>query len=95
MKFEKNDDFNEIMEQSEIIVALAEYAHDTWSGWMEYMFGLGEELENGDILIKKKFADRWKRQVGTEFMDLPEDERESDYNEAYRMLEIMKECEEK
>ena len=71
--------------------ALAEYAHTAWSGWMQYMFskcepiaGLGEAL-----IIPEEFVQRWKRQMKTAYTDLPENEKESDREEAQEILVIL------
>ena len=71
-----------------IIEKLAEYAHDAWSGWMDYMFKKSEH-NDGSVIIPKELAERWARQAGTAYKDLPENEKESDREEARRMISIM------
>lgn len=73
---------NEVREQ------LSEYAHNTWSGWMEYMFSKCE-LVNGGILIPSSFYDRWSRQKNTKYSDLSEEEKKSDRDEADKIIEIL------
>lgn len=75
--------------------ALAEYAHDAWSGWMKYMFSKGH-LEpripgaSENVYIMPAWAvERWTRQANTPYADLPESEKESDRLEADRMIEII------
>jgi hypothetical protein len=68
---------------------LAEYAHEAWSGWMEYMFGKSIRLPDGGVLIPAPSAERWTRQMKTPYAALPESEKESDRAEADRMLAIM------
>ena len=58
---------------------LAEYAHVAWSGWMRYM------LDNWD----DEHLDRWRRQMDTDYHDLPEGEKESDRREADKILHIL------
>lgn len=81
--------------------ALAEYAHEAWSGWMKYLFGKGERRgqfsadptkysEIEVVWIMPAWAvERWTRQMNTSYADLPESEKESDRQEADRMLAIV------
>jgi hypothetical protein len=82
--------------------ALAEYAHDAWAGWMKYLFSKGRfdtvELEPGlaeQIWVMPSWAiTRWARQMETPYADLPESEKESDRQEADRMLALVKAAQE-
>ena len=62
---------------------VAAYAHATWSGWMRYQ----EQKAPGfwDSL-PIELARRWRRQMNTPYQMLPESERESDREEADRIL---------
>ena len=78
---------------------LAEYAHNQWSGWMEYLFSkcytvyLKPTLQEPDgeahLVIPKWAVDRWKRQMQTPYNDLSEEEKESDRKEADGMIAIL------
>ena len=67
---------------------LAEYAHKAWSGWMKYLFSKSCKQQNGDIVIPKWAAERWIRQSNTKYSELQEDEKNSDRDEADKMIEI-------
>lgn len=67
---------------------LAEYAHDAWSGWVEYRSKKSVLNEDGSMTIPKWAVDRWARQASTEYEDLPQDEKLSDRDEADKMLAI-------
>lgn len=70
--------------------ALAEYAHEAWSGWMEYMFSKGEYgWADGEWVMPKWAVERWQRQMSTPYAELPEEEKESDRAEADKMLAIV------
>lgn len=74
--------------------ALAAYAHEAWSGWMEYLFskctpGTHDGFEDGSLVIPPWAVERWRRQASTQYSDLPEAEKQSDREEARRMLAIM------
>ena len=71
----------------ELIEALAKYAQDAWSGWMEYLFANCLE-DNGDMIIPERLVKRWMRQVKSEYSELPENEKESDRKEARQIIEI-------
>ncbi len=74
---------------------LAEYAHDAWAGWMQYLFSKGEfrQIDGhvGTVWIMPAWAvDRWQRQMNTSYAELSEDEKRDDRVEAGRMLSIVK-----
>lgn len=68
---------------------LAEYAHEAWSGWMKYMFSKGELNEDGTYTMPAWAVERWQRQMNAPYADLPETEKESDREEADKMLAIV------
>jgi len=73
---------------------LADYAHDAWSGWMEYMFRQSRLNIDGTVTIPQKLVERWERQSKTPYKDLPENEQNSDRHEADRMLSIIEKTKE-
>ena len=79
-----------IDDNSNEVERLAEYAHEAWSGWMKYLFEKGrfEEIEGMQLIwIMPPWAvERWKRQMETDYADLPEGEKESDRKEAREIL---------
>lgn len=79
---------------------LAALAHEQWSGWMRYMFGdcdsgacravAGADGEAPKPKIDHtEYRQRWMRQMATAYDDLPEDEKESDREEADRVLAVL------
>ena len=72
-----------------IYESLSAYAHDAWSGWMKYMFEKSVLNSDGTLTIPKWAVERWSRQMNTLYSDLPEEEKESDRDEADRMLSII------
>ena len=68
---------------------LAEYAHGAWSGWMAYLFEKSSFNSDGTVTIPVWAVERWKRQSETAYVNLPENEKESDRKEADLMLEII------
>lgn len=72
---------------------LAALAHEQWSGWMRYMFNVCPDREGGHKEIPASLVIRWQRQVDTAYADLPEEEKESDRQEADRVLALLTEAE--
>ena len=66
-----------LLEKMELL--MAQYAHDAWSRWMRHLFTKGRLNKNGSFTIKKDGVDRWQRQMNTNFYDLPDTEKESDF----------------
>lgn len=71
---------------------LAEAAHDSWCGWMKYLFCKTLEVGDGCEEIQRIEVDRWKRQMDTPYADLSEREKESDRAEADKVLAILREA---
>jgi len=68
---------------------LADYAHQAWSGWMEYLFEKSILNQDGTVTIPAWAVKRWKRQAGTLYAELPDNEKKSDKKEADCMLQIV------
>ena len=68
---------------------LADYAHRAWSGWMHYLFTRSITYDDGSVKIPATLAKRWKRQMTTHYIDLPENEKESDRKEADEIIAIV------
>lgn len=63
---------------------LAEFVHQQWSEWMKYMFskcGTNNTIPDG-------YVERWKRQMNTEYINLSEEEKESDRDIAIKIMEM-------
>jgi len=73
---------------NEMREALAEYAHDSWSGWMEYLAEKTTFNADGTATIPAWAVTRWNRQMHTPYADLPEPEKESDRVEADKIIAI-------
>lgn len=77
------------MREDELREALAAYAHNAWSGWMIYLFSKCTEHPGGFYTIPVWAVKRWKRQMDTNYCDLPEEEKQSDREEADRILSLV------
>jgi len=67
---------------------LAEYAHHAWTGWMLYLFSKCVKNPDYTMTIPAWAVEQWHRQATTGYPDLPEHEKDSDREEADRILRI-------
>lgn len=74
---------------------LAEYAHERWSGWMEYLFDKSPINPVGAATIPIERVERWWRLMRTDYANLREEEKESDRDEADRMIAIFEKWQQK
>lgn len=66
--------------------SLADYAHDTWCGWLTYLFEKSTLNEDGSVTIPQKLVERWERQRTTKYALLSSAEQESDRDEAETII---------
>lgn len=78
------------MNNNDIIERLADYEHDRWSRWQKHVFSKCIINKDGSLTIPKEFVDRWTRQINTDYMNLSEEEKNSDRKEAIRILNCIK-----
>lgn len=69
---------------------LAGYAHDAWTGWMNYLFTKGTMNQDGSFTIHPDSVERWLRQAATEYSKLSHAEKESDRAEADKMIALLR-----
>lgn len=70
---------------------LASLMHDVWSHWMKYQFTQCVPDDHpGDLCIPKKKVERWKRQMETPYDELTEEEKNSDRDQADKVLELLR-----
>jgi hypothetical protein len=72
----------------ELVAALA---HEQWSGWMLYMIGKSQKKSDGSVVIPSALVERWMRQMTTAYNNLPENEKDSDRDEADRFIKLFSE----
>lgn len=74
---------------------LSELCHDQWSRWMEYLFSkcfaeVGQfDRKTGNLVVPKWAVERWQRQMKTSYVELSEEEKESDRKEADRFIALL------
>jgi len=77
----------EIMKLIEI---LADIEHIQWSRWQKYLHSKCIKDQDGNLVIPEELVTRWERQMNTLYSRLTEDEKESDREEAKRVLDELK-----
>lgn len=71
------------------IEQLASVQHDIWSHWMQYMFSECKQNEDGSYVIPAGKAQHWQRQMNTKYNDLSESEKESDREQAQKVMAVL------
>ncbi|MEH1030516.1 hypothetical protein [Micromonospora profundi] len=79
----------EILGSAPVIEALAALEHERWAHWQRYLHGQGELGEDGSITIPAALVGRWARQMATPYVELSEDEKESDREQVRRYLPVI------
>ena len=77
-------------EEKEIRELIAEVSHEIWSHWMRYLFSRCEDDDLG-IIIDRWDAKRWEKQINTAYEDLTEREKDSDREQADKILKVIDE----
>jgi len=72
------------MNKKELRELFADLAHKQWSGWMEYLFSKCD----ANFTLPQWAVERWQRQMKTEYANLSEEEKNSDRDEADKMIKI-------
>lgn len=84
----------EPVEPDDLRERLAAIQYDIWARWMRYLFSCcntGTDDWTGDpvLMIPKDKVDRWKRQMETPYADLTEKEKDSDREQADKILAVI------
>ena len=70
---------------------LAATQHEIWSHWMKYLFEVSITNRNGTVTIQADKVERWKRQMNTPYEELSSKEKESDIEQAIKVLKTLEE----
>ncbi len=88
----------------ELLEPMADMEHEQWIHWMKYFVEKGDPQlveqgrfhtvnpRNDDVVVlvfKAEDWNRWKRQMATQYHDLSEKEKNSDRNQAKKMIDYL------
>lgn len=65
---------------------LADLSHEIWSHWMRYQFSCCVRNDDGTVTIPASLVERWERQMETPYNELSEKEKDSDREQADKIL---------
>lgn len=68
---------------------LADIQHAIWAHWMKYMFTQGTYNDDGTWTMPKEKVNHWTRQMNTNYAQLTERERDSDRDQAVKILKAL------
>ena len=74
---------------SDLREQLAAMQHEIWAHWMRYQFSRCIVNADGSLTSPADYVERWRRQMETTYSQLPEPERESDREQADKILQIL------
>lgn len=69
---------------------IAYVQHAIWAHWMVYMWDCGTHNEDGTWTMPADKVERWQRQAGLNYSGLTEREKESDREQADKVLAVLK-----
>jgi hypothetical protein len=72
---------------------IADVQHAIWSHWMGYLFTVAVKNEDGSATLPAEYVRRWSAQMRASYSELSQDERESDREQADRVLKALAEWE--
>jgi hypothetical protein len=80
-------------ERSGLRERLAFVQHQIWAHWMNYLFSVSVQNPDGSITIPFEKVERWKRQASVAYDSLSNEEKESDKEQADKILFLLDEFE--
>ena len=75
-----------------LVERLAAVEHERWSHWQRYMHDQGERLQDGSLRIPAELVARWETQITRPYVQLTEQEKESDREQVRRYLPLITEA---
>lgn len=68
---------------------LADNQHEIWAHWMRYQFSQCHVAEGGHLIIPAEKVERWQRQMETPYSELTEAEKNSDRDQASKVIGVI------
>jgi len=83
----KQEDIDDFL--GNLLEPLAAVEHDRWAHWQGYMHSKGIPQPDGSLLVPADLVARWEKQMRTKYVDLTEEERESDREQVRKYLPLV------
>ena len=74
-----------------MIEKLSDIEHDRWCNWQRYLHSCCINNEDGSLTIPKILVERWEYEINTKYNNLPDNIKESDRKETYKIIPIIDE----
>lgn len=74
---------------SSLIEPLADAQHAIWAHWMRWQFSTCTPNADGSLTIPPEKVERWQRQLATDYAALSESEKNSDREQARKVLAVL------
>ena len=74
---------------TELRERLSDCQHEIWAHWMRYLFYTSIPLDDGGVKITAENFQRWQRQAVTPYSELSEKEKDSDREQADKVLMVL------
>lgn len=75
--------------QNDTREAVADIQHAIWAHWMRYQFSVCQQNDDGSLTIPAEKVERWQRQIDTDYAGLSEREKDSDRDQADKVLGVL------
>ncbi|HEY1920336.1 MAG TPA: hypothetical protein VGH27_32610 [Streptosporangiaceae bacterium] len=82
-------DAHAVLRSSHLIEELASAEHERWSSWQRHLHEQCEPEADGTLTIPAHLVRRWTMQMNTPYVQLSEQEKDSDREQVQRYLPII------
>jgi hypothetical protein len=72
-----------------LVEKLAALEHERWSHWQRYLHGKGQRQPDGSLILPAELVAQWEKQISTGYVELSDDEKESDREQVRRYLPVI------
>lgn len=69
---------------------ISDVQHEIWASWMRWVFQICPTNDDGTVTIPADKVERWQRQIKTPYESLTEKEKDSDREQADKVLAVIK-----
>jgi hypothetical protein len=84
-----DNDTHALLRNRHLIEELASVEHERWSHWQRYLHEQCVPGADGSLTIPAELARQWTTQMNTPYMQLSEEEKDSDREQVQRYLPII------